>query len=114
MTSRDFVYWLQGYFELTCENGKEFEGNISEDVARKIQRHLHMVFKHEIDPSMGTAAHQAALTAAHQGGAASTSPKATIQESLAGLGTLTGYIQARCPTCGQAKVLDKIEAALNC
>lgn len=75
MHARDFVYWLQGYFELSTEDGKPFEGNIPEDVARKIQRHLAMVFIHDIDPKMGDAAHQAALTAAHTGGAAGQPPK---------------------------------------
>lgn len=75
MHSRDFCYWLQGYFELSAADGKPFEGNIPEDVARKIQRHLNMVFIHEIDPAMGDAAHQAALSAAHAGGAAGQPPK---------------------------------------
>jgi len=46
MTSRDFVYWLQGYFEL--EEPKE----IGEKQTEAIKRHLALVFKHEIDPSM--------------------------------------------------------------
>lgn len=47
MTSRDFCFWLQGYFEI---------GDSSElDVAQvnMIKRHLALVFKHEIDPSIG-------------------------------------------------------------
>jgi len=45
MTSRDFCFWLQGYFEL---NGKE---QISKEKANVISNHLNLVFKHEIDPS---------------------------------------------------------------
>jgi len=45
MTSRDFAYWLQGFFELN-EPGK-----ISKEQARIIQRHLGLVFTHEIDPT---------------------------------------------------------------
>lgn len=46
MTSRDFVYWLQGFFEIS---GKP---SLTEEQGRIVQRHLHMVFVHEIDPSM--------------------------------------------------------------
>ena len=46
MKSRDFCYWLQGYFEIT--NPKE----ISEAQTDMIKRHLALVFKHEIDPSI--------------------------------------------------------------
>jgi len=45
MTSRDFCYWLQGYFELS--DGGRFTAEQSETV----KRHLAMVFVHEIDPS---------------------------------------------------------------
>ena len=60
MTSRDFCYWLQGLFEL---------GNVKTglDVSQMetIKRHLSMVFKHEIDPSMGDVAHQNELSDIH-------------------------------------------------
>ncbi len=69
MTSRDFCYWLQGFFELT-ERGKDEARPLDSDQVLCIKRHLHMVFKHEIDPSHGDAAHQAILSQAHQGGAA--------------------------------------------
>lgn len=46
MTSRDFCFWLQGYFEL--QNPE----SITEEQISIIQRHLNMVFVHEIDPSM--------------------------------------------------------------
>ena len=42
MQSRDFVYWLQGYFEIAA-----------------------LVFVHEIDPSMGDKAQQGKLNAIH-------------------------------------------------
>lgn len=63
MTSRDFCFWLQGYFEIT---GVPLEGFGREQVAA-IRNHLALVFKHEIDPSMGPPAHQAALNETHQG-----------------------------------------------
>lgn len=46
MKSRDFCYWLQGYFELRAKG----ESMTPEQVAC-VERHLSMVFLHEIDPS---------------------------------------------------------------
>lgn len=46
MTSRDFCFWLQGFFEV---NGQSDLSPAQVDV---IRRHLNLVFKHEIDPSM--------------------------------------------------------------
>ncbi len=45
MTSRDFCYWLQGYFEI------HGHADITKAQSELIARHLTMVFKHEIDPS---------------------------------------------------------------
>lgn len=59
MTSRDFCFWLQGFFEV---------GNFKQvDYAQTelIRNHLNLVFKHEIDPSMGSPAHQAELNKIH-------------------------------------------------
>ena len=65
MTSRDFVYWLQGLFEL---------GNPESLNARQtklIKQHLAMVFFHEIDPSMGDEEHQGKLNEIHHGAVSS-------------------------------------------
>lgn len=62
MRSRDFVYWLQGYFELTSKDQP-----LSIEQTELIRRHLSMVFKHEIDPGAGSVEHQAELTALHSG-----------------------------------------------
>ena len=54
MTSRDFCYWLQGFFELSVSKmdaGSNFV--LSPDQIQCIQKHLNMVFAHEIDPSFG-------------------------------------------------------------
>ena len=59
MTSRDFCYWLQGFFELGNDQG------LSPTQAKMVQDHLAMVFKHEIDPSMGAKPHQEALYNLH-------------------------------------------------
>ena len=60
MTSRDFAFWLQGFFELQgAING------LDANQANTIRNHLALVFKHEIDPGMGNAAHQADLNKTH-------------------------------------------------
>ena len=61
MTSRDFCYWLQGFFELR----KNENQIIDAEQSKIIQNHLAMVFKHEIDPSMGDKEHQATLDNLH-------------------------------------------------
>jgi hypothetical protein len=60
MTSRDFCYWLQGYFEVSQCN------QIHPHQVESIQKHLNLVFTHEIDPSMGDAEHQAKLNKIHK------------------------------------------------
>lgn len=45
MTSRDFSFWLQGFFEV------QEPTEITPKQTEMIKRHLGLVFKHEIDPS---------------------------------------------------------------
>lgn len=59
MTSRDFCYWLQGFFEVSEPV------NLSEKQVQQIKNHLAMVFKHEIDPSFGGKERQDELTKEH-------------------------------------------------
>lgn len=59
MRSRDFVYWLNGYFEIS--DPKE----IGQEETEMIKKHLKLVFKHEIDPSMGDEEHQEELNNIH-------------------------------------------------
>lgn len=59
MTSRDFCYWLQGYFEISKNKA------LGIDETETIQKHLAMVFKHEIDPSHGDKKTQDALSHIH-------------------------------------------------
>ena len=68
MQSRDFVYWLQGFFELqsmASEGQKPEVAGLTSAQVSVIRNHLNLVFKHEIDPAMGDATHQATLNAAH-------------------------------------------------
>lgn len=65
MSSRDFCYWLQGYFEI--------QGDVQPMTVEQItivRNHLNMVFKHEIDPSYGDKKHQEELSKIHQGSSA--------------------------------------------
>ncbi len=68
MTSRDFCYWLQGFFELTAAGKHPEDGSLTNVQGDMIRRHLALVFKHEIDPNAGPPAHQAELNKIHEGG----------------------------------------------
>lgn len=68
MTSRDFVYWLQGYFEILDSNKNEQFKGLTECQAECVRRHLNLVFVHEIDPSMGDQKHQDNLNYIHSPG----------------------------------------------
>ena len=78
MTSRDFCYWLQGFFELVNQPGVQTPSTFNCDQTECIRKHLALVFKHEIDPSAGPPAHQAALNAIHDGPEPSQSGRPTI------------------------------------
>lgn len=68
MTSRDFCFWLQGFLELRDPKGDGANRQdlfLSAEQVACVKQHLALVFKHEIDPSMGPAKHQAALDAIH-------------------------------------------------
>ena len=62
MTSRDFCYWLQGKLEIDGEPMA-----LSKEQVTIIQKHLNLVFKHEIDPSYGSDAHLEELNKIHAG-----------------------------------------------
>ncbi len=47
MTSKDFVYWLQGFFEISTDPQQE----ITPQQLDILKKHLNLVFYHEIDPS---------------------------------------------------------------
>lgn len=60
MTSRDFCYWLQGYFESITASPIMGDKQITH-----IKQHLTLVFEHEIDPSAGFAEQQAGMYQIH-------------------------------------------------
>jgi hypothetical protein len=63
MQSRDFCYWLQGYFEIS--NTLPQQAQLTKEQVQLIQKHLNLVFEHEIDPSMGGKEHQDELNNIH-------------------------------------------------
>lgn len=69
MTSREFCYWLQGYFEIEGNQPRppEYGESLNSSQIRMIRNHLNMVFKHEIDPSYGDEKKQDALNHLHTG-----------------------------------------------
>lgn len=66
MKASEFCYWLQGYFEIK-KAGEPVDLSINQQQAEMIERHLALVFKHELDPKQGTPEHQAELQAIHDG-----------------------------------------------
>lgn len=61
MTSRDFAYFMQGIFEIAQLQ------ELNQTQTELVKRHLALVFKHEIDPSMGDEKHQEELNKIHSG-----------------------------------------------
>ena len=72
MSSRDFVYWLNGFLEIANPSEITYEQTLM------IKKHLALVFKHEIDPSMGPKPHQDELNAIHNGGKPEKPPRPEI------------------------------------
>ena len=70
MTTRDFAYWLNGFFELQRADAPNTPLVITTPQAEMIQRHLNLVFEHDIDPSIDgkDPALKAKLDAIHNGG----------------------------------------------
>ena len=90
MTSRDFCYWLQGFFEIRGALDVP-HGGLTHQQVEMIQRHLALVFKHEIDPSMGPLDHQAILNKIH---AATEKPRP--EPPYAGPGEINSNTLIRC------------------
>ena len=65
MTSRDFCFWLQGYFEIRDVAGTTPLPSLNAQQVDTIRNHLNLVFVHEIDPSI--AGDPAKLQAVHDG-----------------------------------------------
>lgn len=64
MTAQAFCYWLQGYFEISKSDGTDVK--LNSDQIEAVQKHLNMVFAHDIDPKAGDPAVQASLNDIHE------------------------------------------------
>ena len=56
MTSRDFVFWLQGYFELLDPKMEAAPFPLGPAQVKSIRDHLQLVFTHDINPPVPKAA----------------------------------------------------------
>lgn len=65
MTSRDFAYWLQGFFELNSKNSSA--QTLDQHQTKMVKDHLNLVFAHEIDPSFGNEDERSELQKIHDG-----------------------------------------------
>lgn len=65
MTAENFVYWLQGWFELNDANGASPVDKLGTDQVVMIRRHLALVFVHDIDPKAGGPEKQKELNKIH-------------------------------------------------
>lgn len=68
MKSRDFCYWLQGFFELNAADVRQNQSSpeLTNKQVEVIRNHLNLVFAHEIDPEMGDQGKQAELNEIHK------------------------------------------------
>jgi preprotein translocase subunit SecA len=66
MHSREFAYWLMGFFEISKEN-PNFNGELNSAQVKMIEKHLSLVFVHEIDNSYGNKEHTDKLNEIHSG-----------------------------------------------
>lgn len=64
MKATEFCYWLQGYFEISDASSKAGR-SLSDEQVELIQKHLALVFAHDIDPQAGPPAHQQTLNNIH-------------------------------------------------
>jgi hypothetical protein len=66
MKATEFCYWLQGFFEIDGVSPRAGAYLTCEQV-EIIQRHLALVFKHDIDPKVGSTQKKAELQQIHDG-----------------------------------------------
>ena len=96
MKTVEFCYWLQGLFELQPEVLKK---GLSPEQTLMVQRHLALVFQHEIDPLYSSDdAAKAARQALHDG-KATFNPKPRSKKSPRMDGGPGGYIPPPVYTC---------------
>ena len=75
MKSRDFAFWLQGFFEITDASSNRAPDGLTEGQVAAIKSHLSLVFRH--DPDIAAKPHPALPNALTQGGGYSVPGEAT-------------------------------------
>ena len=63
MKASEFCYWLQGYFEIKKAAGEPIY--LTAEQSEIVERHLALVFLHDLDPKQGPPEHQAKLQEVH-------------------------------------------------
>lgn len=66
MKATEFCYWLQGFSELN-QAAEQYTKQLTPEQVEIIQRHLTLVFVHDIDPQAGPPEYQEALNKIHGG-----------------------------------------------
>jgi hypothetical protein len=66
MKATEFCYWLQGYFEIDQASARPGK-SLTDEQVELIERHLALVFKHDIDPQAGPPEYQQTLNNIHGG-----------------------------------------------
>lgn len=67
MKATEFCYWLQGFFEIGYNHTPSSAKSLTSTQIEMIERHLEMVFAHDIDPKAGSEGHQHILQEIHDG-----------------------------------------------
>lgn len=69
MNATEFCYWFQGYIEITKAGAQSppAVSGLSQEQLNMVERHLALVFQHDIDPKQGPPAVQQQLQAIHDG-----------------------------------------------
>ncbi len=75
-----FCFWLQGYLELTGQpdTSSHRKPDLTPMQLECVKAHLALVFRHDIDPSMGPPAHQQELDSIHAGVSPNVPPRVTL------------------------------------
>lgn len=66
MKATEFCYWLQGFFELN-QAAEQYTKQLTPEQVEIIQRHLALVFVHDIDPQAGPPEYREILNDIHSG-----------------------------------------------
>jgi hypothetical protein len=81
MTTEQFCFWLNGFFELRNADPNHKKGLTAEQEVILLN-HLYLCFKHDIDPKMGDAAHQQVLNDIHSPQSSMFNPSSSLNDVM--------------------------------